>query len=196
VLATGNAGKAREMARALDDLPLRLLTLHDVPGVALPPEGATSYADNAVAKARAVAEATRWWALADDSGLEVDALDGGPGVVSARYGGPGLDDAGRWRTLLGALAGVPAASRTARFRSVIALRADSREATVDGVVEGVILTEARGGGGFGYDPVFYYPPLDATFAELSDRAKNAVSHRGVALIRARLVLRRWLGLPD
>jgi XTP/dITP diphosphohydrolase len=90
---------------------------------------------------------------------------------------------------------VPAASRTARFRSVIALRAGSREATVDGVVEGVILTEARGAGGFGYDPVFYYSPLEATFAELPDEAKNAVSHRGVALVRARQVLRCWLGLP-
>ncbi len=93
------------------------------------------------------------------------------------------------------MAAVPAASRTARFRSVIALWAGSREATVDGVVEGVILTEARGDGGFGYDPVFYYPPLEATFAEMSDEAKNAVSHRGVALVRARQVLRRWLGLP-
>jgi XTP/dITP diphosphohydrolase len=194
VLATGNAGKAREMTRALDDLPLRLLTLRDVPGVSLPAEGETSYADNALAKARAVASVTGWWALADDSGLEVDALGGGPGVASARYGGPGLDDAGRWRTLLGALTAVARESRTARFRSVIALCGGPREATVDGVVDGVILTEARGAGGFGYDPVFYYAPLEATFAELSDEAKNAVSHRGVALVRARQVLRRWLRL--
>jgi XTP/dITP diphosphohydrolase len=183
------------MAAALRDLPLRVIGLADVPGVALPPEGEHSYRDNALDKARAVARATGHWALGDDSGLEVDALDGGPGVVSARFGGPGLTDAGRCDALLRALASLPAERRTARFRSVIALCAGSREATVDGVVDGVILDAPRGTGGFGYDPLFYYPSLDATFAELARETKNAVSHRGVALARARPVLMRWLETP-
>lgn len=183
------------MAAVLRDLPLRVLGLADVPGVTLPPEGEESYTVNALDKARAVARATGYWALGDDSGLEVDALGGGPGVVSARFGGPGLTDAGRCMALLRALAAVPAARRTARFRSVIGLCAGEREATVEGVVEGVILDAPRGAGGFGYDPLFYYGSLESTFAELSREAKNAISHRGVALARARPVLQRWLGTP-
>lgn len=179
----------------LRDLPLRVIGLADVPGVALPQEGEASYRDNALVKARAVARATGHWALGDDSGLEVDALGGRPGVLSARFGGAGLSDAGRCAALLHALAGVPPAHRTARFRSVIALCDGAREATVDGVVEGVILQAPRGRGGFGYDPLFYSPALEATFAEIPRDTKNAISHRGVALSRARPVLIRWLGSP-
>lgn len=182
------------MATALRDLPLRLQPLADLPSVRLPPEGATSYVDNALAKAHAVAAQTGHWALGDDSGLEVDALGGEPGVLSARFGGEGLDDAERYRALLVALAAVPRDRRTARFRSVIAMaQPGGRVATVEGVVEGVLLDAPRGHGGFGYDPIFYYPALEATFAELPAETKNAVSHRGVALLRAREVLRRWLG---
>jgi XTP/dITP diphosphohydrolase len=124
----------------------------------------------------------------------VDALDGGPGVLSARFGGEGLDDAGRYRALLATLAAVPRGERTARFRSVIAMaQPGGRAATVEGVVEGVLLDAPRGHGGFGYDPIFFYPALEVTFAELPAETKNAVSHRGVALLRAREVLRRWLG---
>ena len=183
------------MTDVLRDLPLRVIGLADVAGVVLPAEGEHSYRDNALDKARAVARATGHWALGDDSGLEVDALDGRPGVLSARFGGAGLTDAERCAALLGALAGVPPARRTARFRSVIGLCAGSREATVDGVVEGVILDAPRGIGGFGYDPLFYYPSLEATFAEIGRETKNAVSHRGVALARARPVLLRWLDTP-
>jgi len=183
------------MGQALRDLPLRVIGLADVPGVALPPEGERSYRDNALDKARAVARATGHWALGDDSGLEVDALDGRPGVLSARFGGPGLTDADRCAVLVRALADVPPEDRTARFRSVIALCAGPREATVDGVVEGVILEEPRGTGGFGYDPLFYLPSLGSTFAEIGRETKNAISHRGVALARARPVLIRWLDAP-
>ena len=193
VLATANRGKVREMAEVLDDLPLRIVPLSEFPGVTLPPEGDTSYADNALAKAHAVAAATGAWALGDDSGLEVDALGGGPGVLSARFGGAGLDDAGRCRALLAAIADVPAARRSARFRSVIAIcQPGGRQALVDGVVEGVLLDAPRGSGGFGYDPLMYYSALEATFAELSPEIKNTVSHRGVALLRARAVLRSWI----
>ena len=193
VLATANRGKLEELAAFLADLPLVVLALVEFPAVTLPPEGDRSYAENALAKARAVTRETGHWALADDSGLEVDALGGAPGVVSARYGGEGLDDASRCRALLAAIAHVPAAQRTARFRSVIALCRPGASATVDGVVEGQLLTVPRGAGGFGYDPLFLYAPLEATFAELPTAVKNAVSHRGVALMRAREVLRRWLG---
>jgi XTP/dITP diphosphohydrolase len=163
-----------------------------LPAVALPPEGESSYADNALAKARAAARAAGLLALADDSGLEVDALGGAPGVRSARYGGPGLDDAGRCRALLAALAGVPESRRTARFRCAVALaEPGGREAVVEGAAEGIILTAPRGRGGFGYDPVFLYPPLGATFAEIPEAEKHAVSHRGRAVARARAVLEEW-----
>jgi XTP/dITP diphosphohydrolase len=127
--------------------------------------------------------------LADDSGLEVDALGGAPGVHSARYGDADLDDAGRCALLLAALSDVPDARRTARFRCVIAIiDPEGRESVVEGVAEGLITRAPRGAGGFGYDPLFYYPPLGATFGELSDEAKSEVSHRARAAVLARRVL--------
>jgi XTP/dITP diphosphohydrolase len=180
------------MAELLTGVPYRVLSLADFPGVTLPPEGANSYADNARAKARTVAAATGMLALGDDSGLEVDALGGAPGVRSARYGGEGLTDAQRYAKLLEALAGVPPLRRTARFRSVIALvEPGGREAIVEGEAEGILLDQPQGTGGFGYDPVFYYPPLDSTFAQLPEAEKNQVSHRARAMERARAILLDW-----
>ena len=180
------------MAALLVGVPFSIRSLADYPGLTLPPEGATSYADNALGKARAVAAATGALSLADDSGIEVDALGGRPGLLSARYGGPDLSDAERCAVMLGELAGVPPERRSARYRCVIALcEPGGREATVEGFVEGVLLDAPRGSGGFGYDPLFYYPPLGATFAELAPEAKNAVSHRGRAVGRARALLLRW-----
>lgn len=128
-------------------------------------------------------------AIADDSGLEVDALGGAPGVRSARYGGPGLDDAGRVARLLDALRDVPDDRRTARFRCVIALvERDGRERIAEGVVEGVIVSAPRGTAGFGYDPVFLYPPLGRTFAELTEQEKARASHRGRAVAALRRLL--------
>ena len=194
VLATGNRAKGLELAALLADLPYRIRALSAYPGVELPPEGEESYAENALGKARAVTAATGEPALADDSGIEVDALDGRPGVLSARYGGEGLTDLARNALILRELAGVPAERRTARYRAVIAVTApDGREATVEGTVEGVLLEAPRGAGGFGYDPLFYYPPLGATFAEIAPEAKHAVSHRGRAIALARELLRRWAG---
>jgi XTP/dITP diphosphohydrolase len=190
VLATANRAKAREMAALLAGIPFRIVNLSDFPGVSLPPEGETSYAENALGKARAVASATGELALADDSGIEVDALGGGPGVLSARYGGPGLTDPERCEVMLREMASVPREKRTARFRCLIAVvcpRRD-RETTVEGVVEGVLLESPRGTGGFGYDPLFFYPPLGRGFAELSAEEKNRVSHRAQACRRAR----EWL----
>ncbi|HET8575476.1 MAG TPA: non-canonical purine NTP pyrophosphatase [Methylomirabilota bacterium] len=195
VLATANAAKGREMAELLAGIPFRILTLADFPGVSLPPEGSASYADNALLKARAVAAATGQLGLADDSGIEVDALGGRPGVLSARYGGDGLSDVERNALLLRELAAVPPARRTARYRCVIAICSpDGREATAEGLVEGVLLdAPSAGTGGFGYDPLFFYPPLKATFADIPAAAKHAVSHRGRAMARAREILLRWRG---
>jgi XTP/dITP diphosphohydrolase len=177
------------MAALLSGVPFRLLSLADVPGVTLPAEDGRTYAENAAAKARAVAAATGALALADDSGLEVDALGGRPGVHSARYGGPGLTDADRVRLLLAELGGVPPGRRTARFRCAIAVSDPAgRVDVVEGVAEGQVLDAARGASGFGYDPIFYHPPSRATFAELPPERKNAVSHRAQALIRARRLL--------
>ena len=180
------------MAALLAGLPYRIQDLAELPGVVLPAEGDTSYAENALGKARAVTAATGSLALADDSGIEVDAFDGRPGVLSARYGGDGLTDPERNALLLRELQDVPAARRTARYRAVIAVTApDGREATIEGTVEGVLLEAPRGAGGFGYDPIFYYPPLGATFAEIPAEAKHEVSHRGRAVALARDLLRRW-----
>ncbi len=181
------------MRGLLAGLPCRVLDLADFPSVSLPPEGGESYQENALGKARVAARATGELSLGDDSGLEVDALGGRPGVLSARYGGDGLTDEGRYRKLLRELDGVPPERRGARFRSVVALCApEGREATAEGVVEGVILEAPRGTGGFGYDPVFYHPPLGATFGELAPEAKDPVSHRGRAMARARRILLQWL----
>jgi XTP/dITP diphosphohydrolase len=183
------------MAALLADLPVRVAHLGDFPGVVLPPEGKTSYADNALGKARVVASATRHLALADDSGIEVDALGGRPGVLSARFAGEGLDDARRNVAMVDALRDVPTPQRTARYRAVIALvDPGGREAVTEGVVEGVLLPEPRGSGGFGYDPLFFYPPFNATFAEVPAEQKHTVSHRAVAMARARQILAEWLGV--
>ena len=194
VLATANRAKGRELAALLADLPYRIRDLSAYPGVVLPQEGESSYAENALGKARTVTMATGALALADDSGIEVDALGGRPGVLSARYGGPDLTDPERNALMLRELERVPTERRTARYRAVIAMTGpDGREATVEGSVEGVLLQAPRGQGGFGYDPIFYYPPLGATFAEIAAEAKHGISHRGRAMALARELLRRWAG---
>ena len=149
-------------------------------------EDAGSFAGNAIKKAREVSIATGLPALADDSGLEVDALDGAPGVHSARYAGVHADDRANNDKLLAALAGVPRARRTARFHSVLALsdctgRLGAEVITAEGTCEGVILDAPRGAGGFGYDPLFWVAALGATFAELGVGTKNDLSHRARAM---------------
>jgi XTP/dITP diphosphohydrolase len=189
VLATLNRGKAHELAALLGDVPFAVRPLADYPGAVSPEEKETTYRGNALLKARAAARLTGAWVLADDTGLEVDALGGAPGVHSARYGGPGLDDAGRCAMLSASMHDVPEDRRTARFRCVIAIiDSEGRESVVEGVAEGVIGRAPRGTGGFGYDPLFYYPPLGRTFAELSDGEKSRVSHRARAAALARRVL--------
>ncbi len=189
VLATLNRAKGRELRGLLGDLPFEVWTLGEFPGATPPEETEDSYRGNALLKARAVAKLAGAWALADDSGIEVDALGGAPGVRSARYGGPGLDDAGRCALLLEALRDVPPEQRTARFRCVVAVVDPAgREHVAEGVVEGLIAASPRGAHGFGYDPIFFYPPLGRTFAELAPADKARVDHRGQAVRAARRFL--------
>ena len=179
----------RELTELLAGVPFEIRTLADYPPFTMPEETGATYAANALIKARATLARTGALALGDDSGIEVDALGGAPGVRSARYGGPGLDDAGRVARLLNELASVPDPQRTARFRCVIALaHPGGKETLVEGVCEGLIAHVPRGAGGFGYDPVFFYPPWGATFGEVSDARKATVSHRGLAAAAARSAL--------
>lgn len=189
VVATGNPGKVREIREILGDLPAEVCSLEGLGPVTFPDEGA-EYAPNAAAKALAVAEQLGEIAVADDSGLQVDALDGGPGPLSARYGGPGLDDRGRVAHLLEQLAGVAAGERGARFVCVAALALpDGTCETVRGECEGRILEARRGEGGFGYDPVFELPDGERAMAEVPAEEKNRISHRGraFAALRPRIV---------
>jgi XTP/dITP diphosphohydrolase len=189
VVATLNRAKGRELLELLGDVPWEVSLLAEVPGATLPEETGATYAENALIKARAAVRATGATALADDSGIEVDALDGAPGLYSARWGGDGLDDAARNALLLARLRDVPTTRRTARYRCVIAVvDPDRRERVVEGTCEGVIAEAPRGSGGFGYDPIFFYPPLNATFGEVSAAAKHRVSHRGIAARAARPLL--------
>ncbi len=192
VFATRNEGKARELAALLEGVAARFESLAGRPEVTLPPEDAATYRENALAKARAVRAALGVPAIADDSGLEVDALGGAPGVRSARYAGEGATDADNIRRLLAELAGVPAARRTARFRCVLALvRVGGDEIVVEGTCEGRILDVPRGERGFGYDPLFLPEGGTRSFAELPADAKNRISHRAraAAALRAALAAR-------
>ena len=189
VIATGNPGKARELRALLADIPFEIRTLADYPPFEMPEETGTTYEANALIKARAAAAHSGALALGDDSGIEVDALGGDPGVRSARFGGPGLDDAGRVRHLLRQIEHVPDAERTARFVCVIALATpEGQETLVEGACDGLLTRTPRGTGGFGYDPIFFYPPFGATFGEITDERKATVSHRGRAAAAARAVL--------
>ena len=189
VVASLNRAKVRELIALLGELPYIIVPLADLPGATLPEETADTYAGNALLKAQAGARLHGDVVLGDDSGLEVDALGGAPGLHSARFGGPGLDDAGRTALLLERLRGVPRERRTARFRCVIALVGlGGPTRTVEGMVEGLIADAPRGSGGFGYDPVFFHPGFGRTFGELDEAEKSRVSHRALAAQAARALL--------
>ena len=180
VLASHNKKKIAELRTILSGLGVEVLSQADV-GVSLEPEETgTTFAENARIKAEAVMRATGLPAIADDSGLMVDALGGAPGVYSARYGGPGLDDTGRWQLLLRNMEGQT--DRACRFVCAICCCfPDGTELTAYGECPGAVAHEAHGVGGFGYDPVFWLPQYGKTMAELTPEEKNAISHRGKAL---------------
>ncbi|MCL6639374.1 MAG: XTP/dITP diphosphatase [Firmicutes bacterium] len=185
VLATRNSGKVKEMADLLESLNIEVVSMDAYPDVPEVEEDGATFLENAVKKAKATAAATGEVALADDSGLEVDYLDGLPGVHSARFAGEPKDDRANNEKLLTLLEGVPPEKRAARFRCVIAVATPGGEVyTTEGTCEGIIIDEPRGDKGFGYDPLFYLPEFGKTFAELNLAVKNKISHRGKAVARA------------
>jgi XTP/dITP diphosphohydrolase len=184
LVATRNSGKVREFARMLAGLGFDVVGLDDM-GITLEvEETGSTFEENAILKARGYADAAGVMTLADDSGLVVDALDGEPGVLSARYGGDGLDDEGRVQLLLDKMKHLPGWERTARFVAVLALVGDEVPdglVTSEGVLEGAIMHQPIGGNGFGYDPVFWLASHAKTTAQLSGAEKDEISHRGVAM---------------
>ena len=190
LIATGNKGKVAELRSLLAGLPLRLRDLAEFPRAQEVLETGQTFADNAALKAEGYARQTGLWTLADDSGLEVEALGGAPGVYSARYGGEGLTDADRVQRLLEALSGTDDEARRARFVCVIAVadpRGEIRNLST-GTCEGRIVHSPRGTHGFGYDPVFLPDGFDQTFGELLAEIKQDISHRARALKAARSFL--------
>lgn len=195
VLASGNAGKLKELQAMLADLPLQIVPQAEL-GVGDVPETGLTFVENALIKARHACEVTGLSALADDSGLIVDALDGAPGLYSARYAGSPTDDAANNTKLLAALREVPAERRIARFYAVIVLLRhanDPQPLICEGSWEGRIIDELRGSNGFGYNPVFFDPVHDLTAAQMEPALKNTISHRAIALqqLKQQLIQRRF-----
>ncbi len=191
LLASQNPGKLREMTQLVDGLPFRVLSPWDLGILTAPDETGTTFLENATLKALHYTGLADRLTVADDSGLSVDALDGGPGLYSSRFGGEGASDLDRNRLLLQRLDGLPREKRGARFTSAIVV---ARKGTVlfqaQGSVDGFIAEEMRGSHGFGYDPLFFYPPFGKTFGEVAHEDKDRVSHRGKAFARLREFLER------
>ena len=191
LLVTTNEGKIKELKHMLQNEGLEVFGLD---GIATDEdiETGSTFAENALLKARYYHSMTGLTTIADDSGLEVNALSGAPGIYSARYGGPSATDGDRIVKLLGELEGIPTEARGARFVCAAAIVWKDGERVFEDEARGFVLAHPRGDGGFGYDPVFYYPPFDRTFAELKPEEKREVSHRGRAFQR----LTAWLKGPD
>jgi XTP/dITP diphosphohydrolase len=192
LVATTNLHKLDEYRAMFTDLPYQLLSLRDIRLDLTVEETGTTFQENAELKALAYARASGLLSLADDSGLEIDALGGAPGVYSARFGGENASYEDRFRLLYEQLAGVPVEQRTARFRCVITIAEPSGyHQSVEGVIEGMVADVPRGANGFGYDPIFLVPELGKTTAEISPGLKNEISHRGRAARLARALLDTW-----
>ena len=181
VLATHNDGKILEMQYALKDISVDVITLKDFPYIDEIPETGQTLLENAFIKAKTVFNETGLPSLADDTGLEIDALSGEPGVYSARYAGENASYLDNCAKVLNKLDGVRPENRTARFRTIMAFVGKDKKFHCEGNVNGLIIDEMIGHNGFGYDPIFYYPKLEKTFAELKKDEKNSISHRGKAL---------------
>jgi XTP/dITP diphosphohydrolase len=182
LIASGNAHKIEEIRAIFADAPFDFITPADVDGYPEIEETGTTFEANAILKAAGASTACGVWALADDSGIEVDALGGAPGVISARYAGEPCNDEANNDKLLAELDGVPDLERTGRFRAVVVIcDGDAVVAKGEGTIEGQIGHERKGSSGFGYDPLFYVPAKGCTTAELLPEEKNAISHRGQAL---------------
>ena len=191
LMATGNAGKVRELRELLANLPVRLIDLTEFPHIVEPEETGTTFLENAGLKAKSYSLQTGLWALADDSGLEVEALNGAPGVFSARYGGAKASDKERLDKLLGELADTE--NRRARF--VCAMTVTDEKGAIkfnaEGVCDGIIALRASGEGGFGYDPIFIPEGFSETFGELPIEVKQQISHRKRAIVEIIQQIRRY-----
>ena len=196
LVATTNSGKLAEIKALLKCLPVHIISLGDLQHPPLVAEDGQSFEENALKKARTLAHWSGYVTLADDSGLEVDALNGNPGIFSSRFGGVERDDAANNSKLLEQLRDVPEEKRTARFVCVLALCAPTpgggKQFTARGSCEGLIGFAAKGKNGFGYDPLFVFLPLNKTFGEIDQQTKTTVSHRGKALKELVKVLPAWL----
>ncbi len=191
ILATRNQHKIEEIKKILADPQIEILTLEDFPEVPEIEETGKTLEENAVLKAKKVFSVTGIPALADDSGLEVDALNGAPGVVSARFAGPGCSYKDNNLKLLRLLKGIPREKRGAIFRCVVALALSQDDIRiVEGKVKGIITESEIGESGFGYDPVFFHPESGKTFAELERGEKNRISHRGIAFGKAKVLIKK------
>lgn len=198
LVATTNSGKFREVSDFLKSLPFKIVSLADLCDPPVVTEDGATFEENAVKKARALAEFSGLLTLADDSGLEVDALNGAPGIYSARYAGAECDDNKNNEKLLSELRSVSEEKRTARFVCALALCSPGSKRIPDWSVreicEGRIAVSLKGEHGFGYDPLFFYPPMNKTFGEIERNTKAMVSHRGKALTRLAIELRDLLGI--
>lgn len=194
LIASHNPGKINEFHKLFEGYPLEIMSLLDFPEIEEVEETGTTFEENARLKAETIAQELQCIAIADDSGLVVPALNDAPGVYSARYSGEPKDDQRNNTKLLAELLNVPDSDRHAKFVScIVAAYPQSESLVVTGHVDGQILREARGEDGFGYDPLFYYPPAQATFAQMSLTQKNAISHRGQAVKKLMEQFEAWMG---
>lgn len=193
IIATNNEGKAAEFKEIFNQHGYEVKTLRDFPEIPEIPETGSTFSENALQKANEISRRLNTIVLADDSGLEVDALDGRPGIYSARYAGEHGNDEKNNGKLLKELKDVPEEKRTANFHCTLVLVGPEREPLfVEGEISGSILTEPQGTNGFGYDPLFYIPKLDRSMAELTSEEKNELSHRGIAIKKLEKYLPEWL----
>ena len=193
IIATNNEGKAAEFKEIFNQHGYEVKTLRDFPEIPEIPETGSTFSENALQKANEISRRLNTIVLADDSGLEVDALDGRPGIYSARYADEHGNDGKNNEKLLKELKNVPEEKRTANFHCTLVLVGPEREPLfVEGEISGSILTEPQGTNGFGYDPLFYIPKLDRSMAELTSEEKNELSHRGIAIKKLEKYLPEWL----
>jgi len=196
ILATYNTDKRKEMLAALTDLNVEILSLVDFPQVGEIVENGQTLTENAIIKAKAVFDITGIPAISDDTGLSVDALHGAPGVYSARYAGENATYADNVEKLVDEMKNVLPENRGAQFQTIMVYIDKDTELIVDGVVKGQIANASKGVGGFGYDPVFYIPEQEKTFAEMTIQEKNQISHRGIALRNLKGILYSYLNNPQ
>ena len=192
VIATHNPDKKREIIIALEGFGKKILTLDNFPEIGEIEESGSTLLENSLIKGRIVSQITGFPAIADDTGLEVDALSGAPGIYSARYAGTNVSYDDNVDKLLFKMSNIRDSHRTARFRTVVCYCSSNKELITEGVVEGVIVKEKKGKKGFGYDPVFKVIKTGKTFAEMTNVEKNKISHRGIALKKMRQLLRKEL----